>query len=65
MVVAMGSRASTAIGLPKEEMRPLHRVVRNGIVLCMVWDFFRIAERPSRLGDVAAFLNAALRQLRL
>ncbi len=65
MVVAMGSRASAAIGLPKEEMRPLHRVVRNGVVLCMVWDFVRIAERPSRLGDVAAFLNAAFRQLRL
>ena len=65
MIVAMGFRASIAIGLPQEEVRPLHWEIRNGVIVCTTWDFFRIAEQPSRLGDIVTFLNTTIRQLRL
>ena len=65
MIVAMGFRASVAIGLPQEEVRPLHWEIRNGVIVCTTWDFFRIAEQPSRLGDIATFLSATIRQLGL
>ena len=65
MIVAMGFRASIAIGLPQEEVRPLHWQIRNGVIVCTTWDFFRIAEQPSRLGDIVTFLNTTIRQLRL
>ena len=65
MIVSMGFRASVAIGLPQEEVRPLHWEIRNGVIVCTTWDFFRIAEQPSRLGDIATFLSATIRQLGL
>jgi hypothetical protein len=65
MIVAMGYRASIAIGLPREEVQPLHWEIRNGVIVCTTWDFFRIAEQPSRLDDIVTFLNATIRQLRL
>ncbi|MBR6468488.1 MAG: hypothetical protein IKT16_10090, partial [Desulfovibrio sp.] len=64
MIVAMGFRASIAIGLPQEDLRPLHWEIRNGVIVCTTWDFFRIAEQPSRLGDIVTFLNTTIRQLR-
>ena len=65
MVVSMGDRASIAIGLPEEEIQPLHWEMRNGVILCTVWDFVRIAEQSSRLDDVVVFLNDMFRLLRL
>ena len=65
MVVSMGDQASIAIGLPKEAVQPLHWDIRNGVILCTVWDFVRIAEQPSRLDDVVVFLNNMFRLLRL
>ena len=65
MVVAMGYRASIAIGLSPEDVRPLHWEMHNGVIVCTAWDFFRIAEQPSRLGDIVTYLNATFRQLRL
>ena len=65
MVVAMGYRASVAIGLPREDVKPLHWEIHNGIIVCTTWDFFRIAEQESRLGDIVTYLNSTIRQLGL
>ncbi len=65
VIVVLGFRAGVAMGLSQEELRPLHREIRNGVVVCTVWDLFRIAERPSRLTDIVRYLNETFRRHRL